>query len=203
MRRRHPSPSATSSTVMHIPFFIQDAGGQFPSVPARRSSKSGPPRRRGTDRPAESRWLNFAAVEGTVSVECGPRGTGRHAATLRNLIPNGVYHDLERRVQSARVRSDIQQPDSDLAHSAQRVARRTSSGRRQPAREALRVRRLRTAVPCRDRSAPARSPTSSNGTTSRRLPHTTARATGPRSGPDGYRRRTVRIHFQALGGMSW
>jgi hypothetical protein len=85
-----PVARATSSTVVHIPFFIQDAGGQVPFVPGTplfevrtHSAVVAPTGRQIT-------LAEFAAVEGTVSVECGPRGTDV-TLQLRNLIPNGVY----------------------------------------------------------------------------------------------------------------
>ncbi len=82
--------SARSTDIVHIPFFVQDALGQTPSAPAtplfearKHNPIVGPTGRQLT-------LAEFAAVEGSASVQCLTGGT-QVTLQLRNLIPNGLY----------------------------------------------------------------------------------------------------------------
>jgi len=83
-------PGARTSDIVHIPFFVQDAAGGAPSAPStplfevrKHNAVIAPTGRQIT-------LAEFAAVEGTASVQCLASGT-QVSLQLRNLIPSGVY----------------------------------------------------------------------------------------------------------------
>jgi hypothetical protein len=85
-----PTASARSNDVIHIPFFVRDAGGQAPAASStplfevrKHNAVVAPTGRQIT-------MAEFAAVEGSAAVRCVARGT-EVTLQLRNLIPNGVY----------------------------------------------------------------------------------------------------------------
>jgi hypothetical protein len=84
------TPTARSTDIVHVPFFIQDAAGQLPaaaSTPLFEARKRNPVL---TPAGRQITFGEFEAVEGSAVVQCMPGGT-QVTLQLRNLIPNGVY----------------------------------------------------------------------------------------------------------------
>lgn len=79
-----------SSDIVHIPFFIQDGGGQAPIAPSTPLFEIRTHQAITAPNGQQITLAEFAAVEGSASVQCVARGT-EVTLQLRNLIPNGLY----------------------------------------------------------------------------------------------------------------
>ena len=87
---KEPNPTATSSDIVNIPFFVQTADQELPSQASDLlyEGRVGQPVL--APNGEQVTWGEFAAVRGSVEVECTENGT-RVALDLTGLIPNGVY----------------------------------------------------------------------------------------------------------------